>query len=579
MTLRSTGTVVMVLLLVTSGVFAGGVGTVAADDDENGDDGEELDPDEIEEAAYEEGLEMGEQMAMSQMQGSSPPPAHGEPDLDVHVPSPIVQPGETNEVPLVITNDGEFERGTDESRDAVTTARNVEVEADADDTPLTVKSGTMAVGSVPDGQPNDGAQLALDVPDDIDAGTYSIDLDVSYSYTWRTTSGSSVYEDSETDSMTIDVVVDDDARFDIVDVSTDAQIGDSGTLTADVKNTGNETASNVNVALESMSSGFLFGDLEQETTTEQDTAMIDELEPNETAPVKYDVSVMPGTSERYYMLDGTVSFETPDGLQRADESPTTGVTPLAEQQFSIDDVDSSLHVGEDGYLYGVVTNDGPSKAENVVVQYTDDSQTVIPIEPSIAVGSLEPGESEAFSMPLDVSSEAEPIDRTIDVGVQYRTADFEQRLYEDLEVVTTVNEQRDEFEVDVLDRELTAGDEEQITVDVTNNLDETVTDVEASLFASDPLDSNDDEAFVQELEPGETVTMTFQLEAGDDAAEKTYPISFDFRYDDASGTSQLSDTTRVAIDVTEGGGGLPIGAIATVTLLSLGAGAYIFQRR
>ncbi|WP_087713781.1 COG1361 S-layer family protein [Natronolimnobius baerhuensis] len=576
MTFRSSLTVVMALLLVTSGVFAAGVGTVVADDDDD-----EMSPEE--EAAYEKGLEEGElrgqQIAMSQMQGSESYDVHGEPDLDVIVPNPIVQPGETNEVPLVVTNDGEFERGTGDMREAVTTARNVELEADADDTPLTVRSGTMAIGPVADSQPNDATTLAVDVPNNIDAGTYSIDVDVSYDYTWRTTSSRGVYERSASDSMTIDVVVDDDARFEIVDVSTDAQIGNSGTMTVEVTNVGNETASNVNVALESMSSGFLFGDLTHETTTAQDTAMIDELEPNETAPVKYDVSVLPGTSERYYMLDGTVTFETPDGLQRADDSPTAGVTPLAEQRFSIDNVDSSLYVGEDGYLHGVVTNDGPTKAENVVVQYTDESQTVIPIEPSIAVGSLEPGESEAFSMPLDISSEAEAIDRTIDLGVVYRTADFEQRMYEDLEVVTAVNEQRDEFIVDVPDREIAAGDEKHIDVEVTNNLDETVTDVEASLFASDPLDSDDDEAFIQELEPGETVTMTFQLDADGDAAEKTYPISFDFRYDDASGTSHLSDTTRVAIDVTASSGGLPVGAIATITVLSLGAGAYIFQRR
>ncbi|MDJ1434829.1 exo-alpha-sialidase [Halostagnicola sp. A-GB9-2] len=568
MKLRSVGAASMVLLLVTSGVFVAGVDLAQAQED-----GEE---DEVTVEELQQQLEF-QQQQINQMQEQSPPPARGEPDLNLRVPNPTVQTGETNEVNVQVTNDGDFESGVDEMRDAVTTARNVEIEADADDTPLEVRSGTMSVGTVSDAQPNE-APIAIDVPEDVDAGTYSIDVDVSYMYTERSTSSSNVYEESETETMSIDVVVDDDAQFDIVETRTDAQIGDSGTLEADVENTGNETATDINVALETMSGGFMFGSAEHETATEADSAWIDELEPNETATVSYDVSVMPDTSERQYMLDGTVAFKTADGYDRVDESPAVGVIPQAEQQFTIDTIESTLYVGEDGNIRGVVTNDGPADAENVVVQFTEESQTIVPIERSVAVGTLGAGESESFELPLDVSGQAEPIDRAIDLGVQYRNADFEQRMYQDLEVVTPVHEQRDQFEVEVLDREIGAGDEKHVDVEVTNNLDETVTDVEASLFADDPLDSDDDEAFVETLEAGESVTMTFDLEADDEATAKTYPISFDFRYDDESGNSQLSDTTRVAIDVGEGSGGLPVGIIAVVTLIGVGAGAYVYQR-
>ncbi|MDQ2049330.1 COG1361 S-layer family protein [Natronolimnohabitans sp. A-GB9] len=571
----------MALLLVTSALFVGGIGTAYADDDQP-DSGEELegqeelegmDPDAIEEIEQELAQQQF-QLDQMQQQMEDSGIVMGEPDLNLRVPNPIVQPGETNEVTIQVTNDGELESGPAEARELVTTARNVEIEADADDTPLTVKSGKMSVGAVAETQPNE-APIAVDVPENLESGTYTIDVDVSYTHTFR--AGDSIYERSESETIEVDLVVDDDAQFEIVDVTTDAQIGDTGTLTAEVKNVGAENATDVNVALETMSSGLVFGSGEQ--ATDQDTAMIDELAPNETATVVYDVSVMPDTSERQYMLDATVAFKTEDGLQRADETPSVGVIPQPEQQFSIDTVESDLYVGEDGDLRGVITNNGPSKAENVNVVFAEESRTVIPIEQQITVGSLGPGESKSFALPLDVSSEAEAIDRTIDLAVQYRNADFEQRLYEDLEVVTAVNEQRDEFIVDVLDREIAAGSEKHIEVEVTNNLDETVTDVEANMFTSDPLDSDDDEAFVSELEPGESVTMTFELEAADDATEKTYPISFDFRYDDESGTSKLSDTTRIAIDVVEGGGGLPVGMIAVALLTAAGTGAYVYQRR
>ncbi|MWV40585.1 exo-alpha-sialidase [Natrialba sp. INN-245] len=456
----------------------------------------------------------------------------------------------------------------------MTTARNVRVDADASGTPLTVESGEVSVGSVTENQPNE-APIAVSVPDDVDAGTYTIDLDVSYSHTYQR-SGNGVTDDrSRTWSTSIDVEVDDDARFTITDAKTDAQVGDSGTMEATVENVGDETARDVTVVLESSSAGFAFGE------SAQDSAWIGELSPGESTTVEYDVAVAPNAPVRGYTLDGTVQFKTDDGLQRVDESPSVGVTPNAEQQFSVTDVESDLHVGEDGDLHAVVTNDGPTDAQNVVVQFTDESPNVIPIEQGVSVGSLEAGESTSFRLPIEVSGEAEPVARTIDLGVQYRNTAFEQRFYEDVEVVAGVEPKRDQFEVDVLEREIAAGDEHHVTVEVTNNLDQTVTDVEARLFADDPLDSDDDEGFVEELEPGESVTMTFHLSADSSAAAKTYPVSFDFRYDDERGNSQLSNTIRVAIDVTESGGGLPGFLIGTIVLtgLGLGAGAYVYQRR
>jgi len=233
------------------------------------------------------------------------------------------------------------------------------------------------------------------------------------------------------------------------------------------------------------------------------------------------------------------------------------VTPFEKQRFTVDDVESDLYVGEEGDVRGTVTNEGPNEARNVVVQYADESPNVIPIESSVAVGTLGPGESTEFRLPIEIGGEAEPITRTADIAVQYRNADLERRAYEDVELLFDVEPKRDQFLIDMQDREITAGDTITFDAEVTNNLDQTVDDVEARLFADDPLDSDDDEAYVESLEPGESTTMTFELEAESGATAKTYPISFDFRYDDERGSSQLSDTTRVAVTIVPDDGGFP----------------------
>ena len=497
----------------------------------------------------------------------------GSPELSVTTPDPTLTPGRTNELALQISNDGDMDLGTAQTREIVTTARNVRVSADAGGTPLTVETGTLAIGSVTENRPGE-APVAVSVPEDVEQGTYQIDVELEYSYTYQQ-SGGVTTDREETVDAEVEVDVSDDARFEVVNITTDARIGGEGTLEAEIENVGADAARDATVVLESASSGLGFGD------RASDAARIDELAPGETATVRYDVAFAPGAPVREYALRGSVQFETSEGLQRVDERVSAGVVPGPEQRFSVTGVESDLHVGEEGEITGTVTNEGPDEARNVVIQFADQSQNVIPIERSVAVGTLAPGESGEFRLPIEIGEEAKAIDRTADIAVRYRNAEFETRAYQDVELLYEVQPERDQFLVEVDDREIEAGGERTLEVTLTNNLDEPVRDVEARLFADSPLDSGNDEGFVSELGPGESTTLTFDLSASGSGTAKTYPISFDFRYDDANGNSQLSDTTRVPITVVEGEGGLPVGLglVALVAVVVIGAGAYAFQRQ
>lgn len=499
----------------------------------------------------------------------------GSPELGVSVARPTVTPGQTNEVTLQVTNDGDLDLGTAQSRSVVTTARNVRVEAEADDAPISVETGTLAIGAVRENRPGE-APIAVDVPQDTAPGTYDIDVELRYSHTYQQ-SGGVTYDREETTNAEVTIEVSDNARFEILNVTTDARVGDTGVLEATVENTGGEAARDASLTLESASAGLTFG---QSPT---DSAQIGELAAGETTTVTYDARFAAGAPVRDYALAGTVQFDTPEGYQRVDDRLAGSVRPGAEQRFSIADVESDLRVAEDGEITGTVTNDGPATARNVVVQYAEETPTLVPVETSVAVGTLESGESAEFAIPISVGGEAEAVNRTADVAVQYRTADFERRAYRDLELLFAVGPERDRFGVEVTDRTVEVGGERALEVAVTNRLDETVTDVEGRMFADDPIGTGTtDTGYAQSIEPGETVTMTFDLTAtGSATPGSTYPASFDFRYDDAEGDSQLSDTLRVALDVTEPeGDGLPVGALAVGLLVVVaGAGAVVWYRR
>jgi hypothetical protein len=545
---------VVVLALVTSGTagFAAGTGSTASID-----------------APAVGAQSGGAGGAALQTEGGL---VRGSPDLSVTTATTTVTPGRTNELTLQVSNDGDMDLGTAQTREIVTTARNVRVTADADGTPLEVESGTLAIGSVTEDRPGE-APIAVSVPEDVKQGTYEIDVELEYSYTYQQSSGVT-YDREETVDAEVEVEISEDARFRIVNATTDANVGGEGTLEAEIENVGADVARDATVALESSSGGLAFGE------RASDAARIDELAPGETATVRYDVGFAPGAPVREYALSGSVRFETSDGFQRVDESLSAGVIPGAEQRFSVTDVESDLYVGEEGEVTATVTNEGPNEARNVVIQFAEESQNVIPIERSVAVGTLGPGESAEFRLPIEIGGEAKAVDRTADIAVRYRNADLEARAYEDLELLYEVQPERDQFLLEVDDREIETGEARSLEVTVTNNLDEPVTDLEARLFADDPLDSGDDEGFVDELGPGESTTLTFDLEASGSATAKTYPVSFDFRYDDANGNSQLSDTTRIPITVVESEGGFPLGLALGVLLvvIVLGAGVYALQR-
>ncbi|WP_256403026.1 COG1361 S-layer family protein [Halorubrum salinum] len=491
----------------------------------------------------------------------------GSPDLDVFVSNPNLVPGRTNQVELTIANDGNLRFGSPAAAETATTARNVRVDAEASG-PLSVESGETAIGGVTTTAPG-SVPVSLNVPEGVDPGTYTLDLDLTYAYY------SSGEDRTVTVSRQVDLRVRDDARFQVVDVESDTQVGDSGTVEATIENVGAETARSADVTFSTQSNSVTV------SGGQSDTVRVPEIGPGETATVAYDVGVASDLPVQQYTLSGSVAFEDPDGITRTDDGLSLGVLPLAEQEFALTDVDSQLRVAEDGDLVGTVRNDGPVRAESVVVRYAGDDQSVLPAERSTAVGTLGAGESANFSLPIAIGGEAEAGLRSLDMAVQYRNDEGESRVFEELVVDAEVAPERDRFDVAIENRTIPSGGTRTVDVAVTNNLDEPASDVEARLFADDPLDTGTtDTGYVQSLDPGETTTMTFELTTtGSATAGSTYPVSFDFRYDDADGDSQLTDTYRVPIDVTESEeGGLPLPVIV-VALLVVGTGALVLYRR
>ncbi|QCC47580.1 COG1361 S-layer family protein [Halobellus limi] len=483
------------------------------------------------------------------------------PDIRTVAQNPTLQPGGVNEVDFKLVNDPD---GPD---DDTRTARNVRVRP-RDTGRIDVETNELYVQSLADGVPAERS-LRLNVPSDLESGTYRIPLRLTYEY--DNGAGSAVERQR---TIYLPVRVEPGPRFSVVDTSSTATVNGQGTLEVTLQNVGDSAARDSTVSLSSSSPDVTLG------AGQSSARYVDAWERGENRTFEFETRLGESAKPGNYSLSAQVDFEKTSGTTGSSASLDVPLRALPEMTFAVSDVDGSLRVGETGTLTGTVTNTGPMAADDAVVTFQDPGPTVTPIETSVAVGSLAPGESSEFAFDVEVTSSGSSGPRQFDLGVRYYDQDDRQRQSDPLPTRADVGSETPEFDVDPVNATFTAGSGDEFSVTVTNTREHAVTDVSAKIYADSPLSTSDDEAFVDRLEPGESREVVFQLSAGGGATAKTYPVKMDFQYDDDDGDTIVSDTYQVPVEVTEStDGGLPIVPIVAVALVVLAAGGFLYYRR
>ena len=503
----------------------------------------------------------------------------GKPNVDVYVPNNQVTPGEETTLDVYLSNDGELiQDGSTVWVDRVTTARGTVVELSARDSPIDVQTEAIPVGNVPTGTAGP-VQISLTVPEGTPPGAYEVPVEVSYSYTRIVTLGSGEPEFSESTfsgDQTITIRVVDEPRFEVVDTQSTTQIGDRGEVTMTVRNVGTEPARDARVSVASSSDELSFG-----TESNRADSYVGSWQPGETKQVTYALSATEDAIQREYSLTATVDYTDTDGVRQTAPEMVTGVTPRDEQSFSLSGLDSTLGVGQEGTISGTVTNDGPATVYEPVLVVSGGSQNLDFTETEYALSSLAAGDSQSFSFEVDVSDAASAGRQQFSFDVDYQNEAGDDRTSTTLRRAVTVETRRDRFAVEPVESTLERGGSDTVTLRLTNNGAEPLSEVSVKTYFNDPLGSSDDEAFVPELDPGESTEIQVAASAGGDALTKQYPVSVDVQYTTPDGDTELSKTYTVAVDVVEpegGGGGLPIPAIVGVVVV-VGLGAVVWRRQ
>ncbi|EMA28381.1 COG1361 S-layer family protein [Haloarcula japonica] len=364
--------------------------------------------------------------------------------------------------------------------------------------------------------------------------------------------------------------------FAVVNTSSTVPIGSTGEYELTLRNTGPVTVDDATVTVTAQSSDITFGEA---SSTSQ---FIGEWSPGEVRTVTVDATANSNAEVRSYAMSASVQYDDLEGDTGTDDDLSLGIETTPKQKFSLSGVSGKLQAGGDGTLEATLTNDGPRTVENAVVNWESDHSALSPQGTQYAVGNLEPGESTTVDFGVDVSDSARAGPRQFDFTVGYEDDNGDQQASDTLSVQSDIAAGEDEFGLAVGERAITVGESRVVSVEVTNNLNETVTDVEARLFADDPLSiSGSDTSYIESLEPGESTTLAFEVSAASAAtAGSTYPMSFDFRYTDTDGNTHLSDTFRKPLDATpQSGGGPPIALILGLGVIVIGGVAVVYWRR
>lgn len=498
----------------------------------------------------------------------------GSPVLDLFVSQRSVPSGSESTVTVDVVNTGEMTIGNQlDSR--VTTARGLTLEVDDGDVPIDVEDGKIPVGDVPTSASPVSVPLDVTVPDDVPDGTYEVEATARYRYTFEIIPEFNDHKDRRgIDEFDLTIVVDDGARFAVVETDTDAQVGGSGDVTVTMANVGDETARDAVVSGSTTAPGVRLGEGGGQS-------FVGDWAPGENRTVTFESTVGEAFGEGAYALSSTVEYRDPNGVDATAAAARAGVVPIPEQSFSLSNVSGTLEVGYSGTVSGTLTNEGPVDVEDAVLVADSGSSRVSLGESRYALPTIPAGESAEFSFDADVSGSADPGPRQFRFTTEYDSGDATVAVEETRRV--EVAPRQPEFELDVENATVPAGGTQRIEVEITNRRPETLSSINAGLYADSPLTAVNDEAFVDELEPGESERIWFEVSAAQAASVEDHPIELDFRYDDARGNDRISDVTQVPVSVTEpvDEGGTPTGLIAVVVLVVVAAagGAVWYRRR
>jgi hypothetical protein len=356
--------------------------------------------------------------------------------------------------------------------------------------------------------------------------------------------------------------------------------GDDTTISILVKNTGLNSVKQLNrgtIEPEDLPNTAKFTTISLRSSGDaiiikSDPQMIGDLRGNgNTVTVPFKVKISTNATAGEYQLPLTIRYKYArvENQEAADVFAFTyndaedilPVTFRIKPQVKVEVLEAvpeQLSVGSQGYLNLKIRNNGLENGKTAVVKLIRNGRSpVIPVDSSVFIGSFPSGETVTCRYKVSITKDAMNQTYPVDVVVTYSNREG-----------ATVSSTATPIGVPVLAKtafsivspvpEVAAGTTRTIAILYRNDGAVTVFNAQARITPHDPVAINDNNAFLGDLKPGQTVIAQYEVQADAGAEPKVYSFDSSIRFRDALGNSQESDTLPVKITV----GSAPLGLSA-----------------
>ena len=209
-----------------------------------------------------------------------------------------------------------------------------------------------------------------------------------------------------------------------------------------------------------------------------------------------------------------------------------------------------LNVGTEGYITMKIKNTGFENGTKAIVKISRSGNSpIIPTDSSAYIGDFPSGSTADCRFKVAVSSDADRQTYPVDVMVVYQNTEGDFVTSRSDTVGIPVGGKVD-FTITSPPPEMNPGSKKVLNVEYKNTGDTTIYSAQARISAVDPFTSNDDTAYLGDLQPGEAKTVSFVVSVDRTATIKEYGLDSEIRYRDALDNTYVSDTMKVNVDVT-----------------------------
>lgn len=112
-----------------------------------------------------------------------------------------------------------------------------------------------------------------------------------------------------------------------------------------------------------------------------------------------------------------------------------------------------------------------------------------------------------------------------------------------------------------------------------NTGEEPAKDATVRISAADPFSTTDDQAYLGDLKPGESVVAIFNMDVDETATQKPYSLNSEILYKDTEGHNQVSDSIKINTKVLEAEKSLPGYQIGAGIVMILAACFVVLRKK